>query len=1769
MGRDRTIWPKQDPAGKTRRRWDRRKVDRLPEDQVCLIRKMIVITAAEEKHLSSDMYYKYEQLYSRPFITPGSDIPENLLNLSHSFGYDCRRRANLQLLGDRTVLFIAGQLVILFDVSTKYQRYIRSCSGSGIGSIGVHPSQEYFIVGEKGNKPILIVYEYPSLKAYRILKDGAQRGFSSVNFNSDGSLLASLGCIPDYMLTVWNWRQEEVLLRCKAISQEVYKVSFSPYNPELLISSGSGHIKFWKMASTFTGLKLEGLIGHFGKTAATDIEDYIELPDGKVVSGTNWGNLLLWNGNSIKAELCSKGGQCCHAGVVQPFALEDGQLMTIGSDGVIRGWDFETIDNAESSSENSKFEMEPMNEMVVGRHVCLSSIVKSSQPDSTVWFAQDSNGAIWKLDLSFTYATPDPECLLSFHAGPIQGLDVSKKSHLMATTALDRSVRVFDFLAKTELISTRFNQGGTSLHWAPLSVNHSGGLLVTGFEDGVVRLLELFDTKGMHNNQADAHIRLKQAFKPHNGPVTSVAFEGNGKILATGSSDCTVFFFTVGEKYEPIGFVRVPGPVKMLEWSPLSHHENRLLILCQNGHIVEVPCPEHTTLKPKKSYELLELPRRSFSFKSIKSQIKREEDIARRPVFQVKQQKEQEEHQVIQEEKLEEDLPPIFISNPHSPLHCGFYSQPGHFWLSMGGVDSGFLYHCKFSENQDEDQKKHQDEPFDYLTVLNADDDPICSVTFNSNRQLMLCGMHSGSIRVYPLDPNTQTLTSMGEYWELSIHDSSYGHLWHICCSFDDQFVLTAGDDGNIFSFELLPHDELEKDLEKKRAMVPSPSVSLENEALAQDIDDPAADSIEMVKQKLEKDHQSREAEKKKSEKRGRLAAIRSSFKKLLEENLDLPEHSRLTIAELQLDDCFQEQFEKEKSQKIKEVQEQMSWKEQHSHIALKKLQDWFKGSLETNIVSVLGIGTHHRVSTYHIPALSSAEVQQQSSYREANSNETAQVERRKSRDHTVKNSSETDEEYMPHSLVIRSSGIKLADRQIERLRKAAEKAEQARAKIDKRKQEWDQFYTEKPMKNCEDPRDVQAICEAKENIGDLKLKTDKNFTVPKHLRMSADRKKAEITDLEGNIRQKQIEMNTEIVALRDSKLLLLSKLRAEAKQFQRFQSLLPSHLQHHQPRLPTIHPQEIKDKMAQCTPTILERYRVLREQRFRCTEPEDQEGGISLLKQLENEMEEMEGVGDMSELSEATEGKEDPKGKEPVQLSKEENNFMYTQDSLLEKMEKMVHQFDKEHLMCLQKVQMLDCRLKLGKLRQLTLYQELILLKEVDKSENSLQERLDTHVKEENNLMSKLEECKEELELKYKDITKIQQKEKAVTKAFQASLGDDNKFEEYLTKVFKRKVKRAKEEKPGEEEEDEDDFDNYENWDDDDDWDPMDGEAFVEECPSGCEPKLFAHILQLRERRLDLEERQTEEKKSADVLEKERDSLVKKLKPVKIGRRSAEDELDRVNREKQQMMNQLDVVVPLRVHQIGFDIAVQTPPDLGSALLLKKTELQRLQERVKQLEVEKKQQTEIYTQARQQHIRLIQERKDMNTEIQLLQKRCNQLMMRRFGREVDLEILQTLSGNRTVEELKQEKLLQEAAYSKEIKQWDVKVEKAREALMEVIRSNTERLLCLNTLFEQKQELEHKLDARQKKIGKQLQDSTRQTDKKEILSLQELVRKQAQQVENLSREISLLSHKGACTLQTSQAKLPPLAPLNNRTVQKHIRKTGTLFLNSNDRKADK
>lgn len=167
----------------------------------------------------------------------------------------------------------------------------------------MHPSRKYFAVGEKGNSPNVYIYEWPSLKLYRICRKGTEKMFAHVEWSYTGERLATLGGAPDYTLTVWDWVGQQVILKTKAFSQEIFRVSFSPYTDGVLFTAGSGHIRFWKMAETFTGLKLQGEIAKFGQLNISDQSAFYELPDGKVVSGTDYGTMIVWEGEFVKTHL--------------------------------------------------------------------------------------------------------------------------------------------------------------------------------------------------------------------------------------------------------------------------------------------------------------------------------------------------------------------------------------------------------------------------------------------------------------------------------------------------------------------------------------------------------------------------------------------------------------------------------------------------------------------------------------------------------------------------------------------------------------------------------------------------------------------------------------------------------------------------------------------------------------------------------------------------------------------------------------------------------------------------------------------------------------------------------------------------------------------------------------------------------------------------------------------------------------------------------------------------------------------------------------------------------------------------------------------------------------------------------------------------------------------------------------------------------------------------------------------------------------------------
>eukprot|EP01138_Halocafeteria_seosinensis_P002674 gb/GECG01002734.1/.p1 GENE.gb/GECG01002734.1/~~gb/GECG01002734.1/.p1 ORF type:complete len:2084 (+),score=391.13 gb/GECG01002734.1/:1-6252(+) len=549
-----------------------------------------------------------------------NELDRSHLALQSVFGLDFSRLNNLHVVEKHKILFVTGNTAIILDLDTLNCEYITGHDGGGIGCAAVHRDGEddsgtatqeeneeqkkqenkntWIAIGEKGRSPNIYIYHYPTLKLVRVLRRGTEQAFSDVNFNRDGSRLLSVGAEPDFLLTVWDWKNEKMLLRSKAFSQDVFNARFSPFDDEKLTTSGTGHIRFWQMANTFTGLKLKGYIGKFGLVDLSDVADFAELPDGKILSSSESGRLLLWEGNFIKCEISRLNENdeeaLCHDGTITCVRYDafNELFVTAGSDGFMRWWKFADIDTADSTEEQPRALLRAHSEKLCdpssdenGEDIGVTIIRNICQLDASCWFVEDERGVLWKLNTE----TEKMECVLCAHSGPISASDACTEFPLVATAGFDGTVRAWDItkynLIDAQFCSAKFSSEATSLTWLPTDVCAEGNEVLAGFKDGVVRSLALWPNKQTLSQITRASLvrsdKLevaergwvrRQVFKPHNAAVNCIAFRPSSDIFATGGEDGNVFFINVVKKeesieYQPLGFVAMGVPVRKIAWA--------------------------------------------------------------------------------------------------------------------------------------------------------------------------------------------------------------------------------------------------------------------------------------------------------------------------------------------------------------------------------------------------------------------------------------------------------------------------------------------------------------------------------------------------------------------------------------------------------------------------------------------------------------------------------------------------------------------------------------------------------------------------------------------------------------------------------------------------------------------------------------------------------------------------------------------------------------------------------------------------------------------------------------------------------------------------------------------------------------------------------------------------------------------------------------------------------------------------------------------------
>lgn len=746
---------------------------------------------------------------------------------SHSYGYDCKRMYNLVMMDINTLVFASGNLIHFFDLPSLTVTTRRSACGGGIGCVAKNPNPDYnyLTVGENGKKPTIFIYKFPEMELIAMLKKGTKRLFSILDYTADGELLASQGGEPDIMITIWDWKRKEIKLRAKSFSNDVVNLMFSPFIPEQLTTCGLGHIKFWKMSSTFTGLKLQGLIGRFGKTEICDIYGICALPDEKILSGSEWGNVLVWENGLIKLEVCRKNRRPCHKGpITQIFMRNPEEIMTVGTDGFIRIWFWETVELSDPPEDDRFVEIEPSHEFRVGLQSSTTELLKIIKIDAEerYWIAQDGLGGIFWCDLSTEVRPLPPKQLFRCHAGEIVSMETSSVMNHVATLGRDGRLYIYDYLQRAMIFHHQFLAAGCDFLWVPASVDRTGAVMILGFSDGVIRIIT-FDHQAVPNEQ----YQLLHAVKCHCKPITKISINPKGTIFVSASEDSTIFIHqlvkeSVTLSLKPIGFVCVPSPVTCINWNPLKWAT--IIAGCKQGDVVQIDMPEHPNAYTETSFHLSRVPIIHFKFKSIKSQIRRNEKI--KQIEAKKDQKRQrklkdleklrkenygldiDEEAFLAETDEDELLDPIHTPEPPNPILCIQFTSDNTLWLSVGGFDAGYIYECRTDDG----------ELLSFNMIAQADDIEIHSyVHFD---EYLFLGMGDGKVRINHVKENWRDLS---DFWLLSMHDNFFGKIPAIKFSFDKKFLFSIGADGNLFAYKW----NLQLKPLKVQAVVPVPKVSV------------------------------------------------------------------------------------------------------------------------------------------------------------------------------------------------------------------------------------------------------------------------------------------------------------------------------------------------------------------------------------------------------------------------------------------------------------------------------------------------------------------------------------------------------------------------------------------------------------------------------------------------------------------------------------------------------------------------------------------------------------------------------------------------------------------------------------------------------------------------------------------------------------------------------------------------------------------------------
>ncbi|KAL7741509.1 hypothetical protein ACLKA6_000823 [Drosophila palustris] len=1713
----------------------------------------------------------------------GISFLQDIIELEHSFGYDCKRLFNLVMVDDDTLIFVSGNFLHYFSISRREVTFRETVFGCGIGFITKNERPEFmnlFTVGENGPRPTIFIYEYPSHDVRIKLTGAAKSCFTAGSYNASGELFASQAGYPDFIITIWRWERAEVVLRAKSFQSNILFVHFSEYNPILLCSSGLSHIKFWKMANTFTGLKLKGDLGRFGKTDFSDIHAMYMLPDENVISGCDWGNMLLWEAGLIKFEVCRKGRKPCHLKPITRITMKNGEVTTVGMDGYVRVWYWETVDLADPPEDDLFVEIDPIYEFKISDvEIRAMQKIKPFEEMDFGYYAQDGNGGIWFCDIN-TYDVPrPPRQLYSCVGGRVLAAQMSPVSPHMLALSESGKIFVYDFEAQRLLLEKQFPGNGVDILWMDTQISSLGTELVAGFEDGILRHLFL-DL----SNPAKASVHLVKAFKAHTAPITRLTINRSSTLLLSGSADKSMFIYALSNdsselvQLRPLGFVEFKAVPNCFYW----HHEEPSVVLigCKSGEIYEYNIRTNVTEEETYlSYNITDPARlRSTRFVSVKSRIRRE---LRR--VQIKKRKEKKRERKMREiDKLKKANPGLQIdmesaladSEPdeeEEPLHIPTipnriiwlrYTERNTIWASMAGYDAGYVYELEFDAP----------EPTTCTLITAADDIEIHSYYIVD--EYILFGMMNGTLRINRF--NAENFSDLADYRNYPMHDALKGIIPSIISSYDGQRLVSVGYDGNVFLYKWNGPKVVRNSLKKSLPAMPSiGSVA--------DILDPETPSLEQEKINAELKRQQEAAEAHDRDVLAKIGALQSVYFEIVRRNDELPPGLRVPDKDLLLDPRITQQIRDELQAELDDVREDLAYDLEFAQVGHSKLYNHFLKRLDHVPFTITPLCANvEPVSTFRLETLGE-EFQQIK----------RDIEERIKKEHDMRLTEviayEEKEDSItgppPETFFFGRDPKSITPRFSRKMMRLLHRYRNRQLYEVRRIFDWDKLERQKPDPNRNHPDDDAKIAEAQKNLGDYKLKINADYEPKSTETLTA--KYIEIVECRERYFDMLNEFNQRVIALRDQKKELMEFIQTRRERLERIHEYLPE-----VNRIQLKKTNEIDMEMEYPELNLIEHFTPgcgvnvddilylenTAEETIRLRNPQHTLDNVSLYEMAALDNPELQEVTkfkalQISKLSSTLPPDEMMEYIQSLPAASDLAYYELDEEGNSPMMQEMRHRWlrlltvEQVHIIAQVDEQIRLFDLQMEKIHvdrfhtklesefltsfMISLNQELYILRDSEEIESQLLQNAKHAMGTRNELQVVINTTNRQLEELRKNIEKINEQISGLQVTFSNTI-KGHKFYDFLRRIFKKKWRPPKRVHGDDEESSSSSSSSSSSEDEGADAQSVDSLDMTtirldeNTCPIGLDRVLYEWSFTMRSDRHALERTLLESHRDVDRKRREIAEMQTKMKYHEEVYQREKNTLLEFRRNRQHEINKVQVNTILRMDQLQHFYEGHDYRDVSQAILFDADMLVDLRRRAEKLH-EETLATRRWHRINFVHLRRMnRDIKFMRFEITRLEEEIKQAQMKRFGLIINLDELEEEVLRRYVFELESTAEEEMAALEKEVQERKIELSRCEEQLVQETQNNTEKLNIQTVLLEQKNVLDSLLDVQERNYAKWANPQVLNLsyDIEKLIGIENAL---LQQIECLEREICTLRLK-AKPLQINEL-LPsqPQAVINELT----------------------